>query len=91
MRIGIDKAGRVVLPKAIRDQYGLDPGTFLEVEESEETIILRPIHEEPSVREKDGFLVVSAPLEEDLTDIVSRMRDERFHGIASATSEKRPR
>ena len=31
MRTTIDKAGRVVIPVAIRDQAGLHPGTELEV------------------------------------------------------------
>ncbi|MBN2292789.1 MAG: AbrB/MazE/SpoVT family DNA-binding domain-containing protein [Pirellulales bacterium] len=88
MRIGIDKTGRVVLPKAVREQYGLDPGTILEVESSDEVIVLRPIHEEPLVREKDGFLVVSATVDEDLSDAVSRMREERIGGITSVKSKE---
>lgn len=91
MRISIDKAGRVVLPKAVREQYGLDSGTILEVEGSDEAIILRPIHEQPSVREKDGFLVFSATVDEDLSDVVNRMREERIDGIASATAKERRR
>lgn len=86
MRIGIDKVGRVVLPKAVREQYGLDPGTELEIEESDNMIILRPIHQEPSIREKEGLLVVSAPINDDLTDVVSRMRDERSDSLATTKS-----
>lgn len=56
MRIRIDKASRIVLPKA--------------------------------VRKKDGFLVVSATVDEDLSDAVNRMREDRISVIASTTSNK---
>jgi AbrB family looped-hinge helix DNA binding protein len=38
----IDKAGRVVLPKPVRDALQISPGDSLELESSEDHIILRP-------------------------------------------------
>jgi AbrB family looped-hinge helix DNA binding protein len=38
----IDKAGRVVLPKPVRDAVQISPGDSLELESSEDHIILRP-------------------------------------------------
>ena len=38
----IDKAGRIVLPKPVRDELQLSPGDSLEVDSSEERVILRP-------------------------------------------------
>jgi len=32
MQVSIDRAGRIVVPKQLRDQLGLSPGTSLEVE-----------------------------------------------------------
>lgn len=32
MRVSIDRAGRVVVPKPLRDQLGFSPGTLLEAE-----------------------------------------------------------
>lgn len=32
MRVNIDRAGRIVVPKAFRDQLGLDPATELDIE-----------------------------------------------------------
>lgn len=31
MRVAIDAAGRIVVPKALRDELGLTPGTELEI------------------------------------------------------------
>jgi AbrB family looped-hinge helix DNA binding protein len=34
MTVRIDRAGRIVVPKAIRERLGLEPGTKLEISES---------------------------------------------------------
>jgi len=41
-RLTLDKAGRIVLPKPLRDELGLAPGDALEVDASGERITLRP-------------------------------------------------
>ena len=58
MRSTIDKAGRLVIPKALRDELGLRPG---EVELTADGAALRivPIHEDTLV-ETDGRLVIPA-------------------------------
>ncbi len=38
----LDKAGRVVLPKPVRDDMQLRAGDSLELESSEDSIVLRP-------------------------------------------------
>jgi AbrB family looped-hinge helix DNA binding protein len=58
MRTTIDKAGRIVLPKALRDQVGIVPG------EVEVTISGAGLHIEPAeyarLVEKDGLLMLPA-------------------------------
>jgi AbrB family looped-hinge helix DNA binding protein len=39
----IDQAGRIVLPKPIREELQLSPGDALEVDSSEKRVILRPV------------------------------------------------
>lgn len=58
MRATIDKAGRLVIPKALRDRIGLRPG---EVELSTDGTALRiePILEE-GLAEERGWLVIPA-------------------------------
>jgi AbrB family looped-hinge helix DNA binding protein len=41
--VTIDKAGRIVLPKPIREELQLNPGDLLEVDSSEEQVMLRPV------------------------------------------------
>ena len=67
LRITLDKAGRVVLPKAVRDELELSPGDVLELESSEEQMTLRPLRGTASLRKKGGFWVFRSgePLSEE--------------------------
>lgn len=58
-QIPADKSGRIVLPKEIRDHLGIIAGTEFEIEERDNGIFLKPIHQEPKITEKNGWLVVS--------------------------------
>ncbi len=42
-RLTIDKAGRVVIPKPLREELHLEPGDALELERAGEQITLRPV------------------------------------------------
>ena len=54
----IDKAGRVVLPKPVRDELQLVPGASLELEISEDQIVLRPVRRTVGLRKKRGVWVM---------------------------------
>ena len=58
MRATIDKAGRLVIPKALRDSLGLLPGE-VEVEAVGAALRVEPISAE-SLDERDGRLVIPA-------------------------------
>src|SRR5260370_34295899 len=60
----IDKAGRVVLPKPVRDALQISPGDSLELESSEDQIIWRPAKGRARMYKKQGVRVLHghAPL-----------------------------
>lgn len=58
VHIPIDKFGRVVLPKEIRDRLGVRPGTEFEVEEEADRIFLRPVVQKAKIIDRNGWLVV---------------------------------
>lgn len=60
MEITIDKAGRIVVPKALRDVLELSAGTRLEVTESEGALVLRPTGSPTRVVRRRGRSVLEA-------------------------------
>lgn len=76
-KLTLDKAGRIVLPKALRDELQLAPGDAVEAESSGEEITLRPLRGNAPLRKKHGIWVYRAG--EPLSDSVVQktMRDVR--------------
>lgn len=76
----LDKAGRVVLPKPVRDEMQLRAGDSLELESSEDRIVLRPRRGGTGLHRKQGIWVFSTdePISAEATDKILRdMRNER--------------
>ncbi len=55
--ISVDRAGRVVLPKEVRDKLRLKAGDELLVEETGEQIVLRPVRAQATLRKERGVWV----------------------------------
>lgn len=76
----LDKAGRVVLPKSVRDELQLGPGDSLELHTSEDEIILRPARGKARMYKKQGVWVIhgGTPLPVDVVEkTIERGRRER--------------
>lgn len=79
-RLTIDKAGRVVIPKDVRDQMHLEPGDALEMESAGEQITLRPVRGTAPLAKERGVWVfrTGEPLSAEATDeMIQRVREER--------------
>ena len=81
METTLDKFGRVVIPKRVREHLGLTPGTALEIEAIGEDVVLKPVREEPHIRDKEGVLVFTGSATGDLLEAVKRHREERSSKI----------
>jgi len=77
METTLDRFGRIVIPKQMRDDLGLSPGSVLKLEERDEGIILKPVTEKSPLALKDGILVFTGEVEGDLEAALQRDRDER--------------
>lgn len=78
----VDKFGRVVLPKDIRDNLDLKPGQVLKVEKSDDAIILKLLRKESPLHIKDGVLVFSGAATGDIMEAVNLHRKERLKKAA---------
>jgi AbrB family looped-hinge helix DNA binding protein len=81
MRTTIDAAGRVVIPKPMRDELGLRGGDEVELTIREGRIELEPSSKPVLLVERDGFLAAeieedeSAPLTaSEVRDLLERLR-----------------
>ena len=55
--VTLDKAGRVVIPKTLRDELHLEAGDTLELESEGERMTLRPVRSGSSLRKEHGVWV----------------------------------
>ena len=78
MRTNLDRFGRIVVPKEIRDRHSLVPGSGVEIEDAGETITLRRFDELPGLVEKDGILVFRGRATGNLEGAIHAHRDERI-------------
>jgi AbrB family looped-hinge helix DNA binding protein len=75
----VDRFGRIVVPKAVRDRHGLVPGSEVEIEDSGEAILLRHAIDLPGLVEKQGILVFRGRATGDLDSAVRSLRNGRLH------------
>jgi AbrB family looped-hinge helix DNA binding protein len=76
MTLKIDKAGRVILPKPVRDRLGLHAGSDLEIQETPDGVVLRPADRKPSMVKKGSFWVHTGELPPGY-DILKAIDDDR--------------
>ena len=83
MKTTIDRAGRVVIPKTLRERAGLQPGSELDINLRDGVLeIAPPPPQGRVVREGDLLVWESAPgtppiAPEDINDAIRQVRQER--------------
>ena len=76
----VDKAGRIVLPKPVRDELQLFAGDSLDLHSSEDRIILRPVRGAAGMRQKKGVWIfrTGRPISTaSVNETIRRLREER--------------
>jgi AbrB family looped-hinge helix DNA binding protein len=80
----IDKAGRVIIPKPLREALRLSPGDSLTLDSSGDQITLRPVHEKAHMHKERGIWVFRSgePLKDfSIPDFIDKIREERSRDI----------
>ena len=76
----IDKAGRIVIPKSLRDELNLSPGDTLELESEGNQVTLRPVRSASRLRLKKGIWVLGTGEKITLQDtnrVIREIREQR--------------
>jgi AbrB family looped-hinge helix DNA binding protein len=86
MEIRIDKAGRIVVPKPLRERLGFKPDTELEVIEQPEGVLLKRVEQRPSMVKIDGLWVHRGNAEPGTNweRILEDVREERIESVLKA-------
>ncbi len=78
----LDKFGRIVIPKEIRDALGLRPGSSFQIEEKNQGIILKPVEGTPHIKKENGWLIFTGELQGDIANLIDDARKERFDHLS---------
>lgn len=77
-KLTLDKAGRVVLPKTLRDQMQLGPGDTLQLERDGERITLRPVRPKSTLKKEFGIWVYQGErTDASISDLIELERHKR--------------
>lgn len=83
MRTAIDRLGRLVIPKAVREATGLTAGTEVDVVADGGVVVLRPVAGgNESVVLRDGVLVYTGEATGDLEGAVAAARSRRHAALS---------
>jgi AbrB family looped-hinge helix DNA binding protein len=80
-KVTIDRTGRVIIPKPLREALRLEPGDGLEVNISAKEITLRPVQAETPLVKEQGVWVyrMGRKVHRDaLLQLIYQVRDERI-------------
>jgi AbrB family looped-hinge helix DNA binding protein len=85
-RTTIDKAGRLVLPKAIREALQINAGDTLEIESEDDRLVIAPVRVRPGLLKERGVWVYRSgtPSTASIPDLIARQRDRRTQDLIEA-------
>ncbi|MEO5924130.1 MAG: AbrB/MazE/SpoVT family DNA-binding domain-containing protein [Bryobacteraceae bacterium] len=87
-QITMDSAGRVLIPKSLREKFQLRPGDELELESQGEDITLRPQKVHATMTKEHGIWVFHGePADIDICDLIRQQREDRIRHVAGLDSE----
>lgn len=82
MQTTLDRFGRVLIPKKLRERLGLRPLDALEVRVEEGRLTLQPLRTPPPLRRKGQVLVVASEATGDLGQALGRLREDRLDELS---------
>jgi AbrB family looped-hinge helix DNA binding protein len=82
METTLDRFGRVIIPKGVREDMGLEAGAVLTIEKKGEKIVLQPVQGEPKIVEKKGILVFTGAAVGDVGAALKEHRKRRLRRMA---------
>lgn len=82
METTLDRFGRVLIPKKLRERLGLEPNDALELQFEDGKLTLLPRRTPPPLRRKGLVMVVESQATGDLGQTLTRLREERLDELS---------
>lgn len=78
-KLTLDKAGRIVLPKPVREELGLAAGDTLQLDTEGDHILLTPVREQAAMRKEQGIWVFDegTPAADSIAELIDSDREKR--------------
>jgi AbrB family looped-hinge helix DNA binding protein len=81
-KLTLDQAGRLMIPKALRQQLHLGPGDTLQLESEGDRITLRPVRPEALLKKEQGVWVFQGePVNASIPDLIDQQREKRLREL----------
>lgn len=90
MKTTIDAAGRIVVPKSVRDQLHLSAGSELELDVLDDSVVIRHCDAPEPLVERHGILIHHGAKQSNI-DIVSFLQEQRTARTADQVHRPRQR
>jgi AbrB family looped-hinge helix DNA binding protein len=82
-KVTLDKAGRVLIPKSIRQDLRLSPGDTLQLHREDDKITLRPDRPKALIRKERGVWVYQGePASRSVVELIDQHRDRRLRDLS---------
>jgi AbrB family looped-hinge helix DNA binding protein len=82
-KLTLDQAGRLMIPKALRQELHLGPSDVLELESEGDQITLRPLRPEVPLKKEHGVWVFQGePANISIPDLIDQQREKRLRELA---------
>ncbi len=78
----MDSAGRLIIPKPIREELHLKAGDSLEIESKSDQITLRPVRPQATLKKEQGVWVYQGePADVSIPALIARERENRVQKL----------
>ena len=77
----LDKFGRVIIPKRLREHLGINTKSTLNISEDGKRIVIELIQDKEPVVERNGILVFTGNLDDKKGDLIKSDRNRRMKKI----------
>ncbi len=79
----LDKFGRVIIPKRLRERLGINVKSALNISEDGKRIVIELVQEKEALVDRNGILVFTGKLDDKKSDLIKHDRNKRIKKLVT--------